>query len=130
MTKATRVIIRGDVTVEFNHSGKMESSTTVSPAEHTDSRPGDVDVSAIMYYGDTIIVGEFSNPWIGSPWAAVGTHDLDSGWSNDRTDLGEGESKVFNVTIFTDDSEIIQKVRVIRLADTDTKNFEVWPNWY
>ena len=108
----------------------MQKSTTVSPAEYTDSRSGDVDVIAIMYFDDTILVGEFSNPWIGSPWAAVGTHDFDSGWSNDRTDLSVGESKVFEITIFREDDEFVQRVRVLRLADTDTKNFEVWPNWY
>ena len=79
--------------------------------------------------GNIILTFEMNNPWIGSPWAAVGQAIGDSGWKNDRTDMGEGDSHVFCTTFYTDDDEYNFYTRVIRLSDTDTKNFEVYPGW-
>ena len=94
-----------------------------------DSKPGDVDVSGEFYNDNIILVFEMNNPWIGSPWAAVGQALGDSGWKNDRTNLDEGESHVFTTTFYTDDDSYDVKTRVVRLKDTDTKNFVIYPNW-
>lgn len=77
---------------------------------------------------------EFSNPWIGYPWGAVGPYLDDNGWNNDRTNFSEDETKVFHLKFADsgDDGEAMDfYVKVTRLADSDTKNFVMqlgyWP---
>ena len=132
MTKATKVTIRangGSWSVSGNQSKytQINGSDSVS---YTGSNSGDVDVTGEFYNDNIILQFEMNNPWIGCPWAAIGQSIGDSGWNNDRTNLSEGEDHIFSTTFYTDDSEYVFKTRVIRLADTDTKNFEVWPGWW
>ncbi len=132
MAKSTKVTVRangGTWMVNANGSDykQIGGSETFT---YTDSKSGDVDVAGEFYNDNIIIQFEMSNPWIGSPWAAVGQAMGDSGWDNDRTSMDEGDSHVFSTTIYTDDDEYTFNTRVIRLSDTDTKNFEVWPGWY
>ena len=96
----------------------------------TGSASGDVDVTGEFYNDNIIISFEMNNPWIGWPWAAVGQAIGDSGWKNDRTNLDQGESHIFTTTIYTDDDQYDFKTKVVRLNDTDTKNFEVYPGWW
>jgi len=92
---------------------------------------GDIDVVGEFYNDNVVLQFLMNNPWIGCPWAAVGEYLGDiGGWKNGRTALSEGEDHIFVQTIYNDDSEYDFKTRVIRLADTDTKNFEVWPGWW
>ena len=129
--KDTKVTIRangGNWTVNGNDSNYTNISGNES-VSYQDSKSGDVDVSGTFYNGNIILTFEMNNPWIGSPWAAVGQAIGDSGWKNDRTDMGEGDSHVFCTTFYTDDDEYNFYTRVIRLSDTDTKNFEVYPGW-
>jgi len=132
MSKSTKVTVRangGSWMVNANGSAykKIVGNDTFT---YTDSRSGDVDVAGEFYNDNIILQFEMSNPWIGSPWAAIGQSIGDSGWNNGRTDMGEGDSHIFTTTIYNDDDEYTFKTRVIRLSDTDTKNFEVWPGWY
>jgi hypothetical protein len=94
------------------------------------SASGGVDVTGEFYNDNIVLQFEMNNPWMGSPWAAVGQAIGDSGWDNDRTNLGEGDDHVYTTTIYTDDDQYDFKTRVIRLSDTDTKNFEVYPDWW
>jgi hypothetical protein len=132
MSKSTKVTVRangGTWMVNANGSAykQIGGSETFTC---TDSKSGDVDVSGEFYNDNIIIQFEMNNPWIGSPWAAVGQAMGDSGWDNDRTSMDEGDSHVFSTTIYNDDDEYTFNTRVLRLSDTDTKNFEVWPGWY
>lgn len=132
MSKSTKVTVRangGTWMVNANGSAykQIGGSETFT---YTDSKSGDVDVSGEFYNDNIIIQFEMNNPWIGSPWAAVGQAMGDSGWDNDRTSMDEGDSHVFSTTIYNDDDEYTFNTRVLRLSDTDTKNFEVWPGWY
>jgi len=78
---------------------------------------------------------EFSNPWMGYPWAAIGESIDDSGWNNNRTNLSVGEVKVFHLKYYDggDDGGYNDfYVKVTREEDTDTKNFKMhlgyWPD--
>jgi hypothetical protein len=129
--KSTKVIVRannGSWMVSANQSPyiSVEGNTTFTCVG---SNSGDVDVTGEFYNSNIILQFEMNNPWIGYPWAAVGPYIGDSGWKNDRTSLSEGESHIFVNTIYGDDYEFDFKTRVIRLADTDTKNFELWIDW-
>ncbi len=133
MAKSTKVTLRangGTWMVNANGS-KYKQISGSDTFTYIDSRSGDVDVAGEFYNDNVILQFEMSNPWIGSPWAAIGqaVDDL-GGWNNNRTSLSEGEDHVFSTTFYTDDDEYVFKTRVIRLADTDTKNFEIWPGWW
>ena len=76
---------------------------------------------------------EFNNPWIGTPWGAIGKSSDENGRENDKTNFNEGESKIFNLSYYDggDDGEYDNMpVKVTRLDDTDTKNFIMELNYY
>lgn len=129
--KATKTIFRangGSWTVSANGSNYKEitgNETFVCVG----SESGGVDVTGEFYNNNIVLQFEMNNPWIGSPWAAIGQAIGDSGWSNGRTELQEGEDHVYTTTIYGEDDEFSFNTRVIRLLDTDTKNFEIYPNW-
>lgn len=131
MTKATQVIFKangGNWTVHANGSDYKQVSGD-DKFICVGSVSGGVDVVGEFFNDNIILQFEMSNPWIGSPWAAVGQAISDNGWDNDRTNLSEGESHVFTTTIYTDDDSFEFKTRVARLKDTDTKNFAIYPDW-
>ena len=130
--KSTRVVVRANggswqVSSDHQHYIHIAGSQTYECVGS-----GDIDIVGEFYdEGNIILQFLANNPWIGSPWVAVGEYLGDiGGWKNGRTALSEGEDHIFVQTIYTDDSEYDVKTRVIRLADTDTKNFEIWPGWY
>ncbi len=132
MSKLTKVIFRangGSWVVKANGSEYKRISGNETFV-YADSVSDGVDVSGEFYNDEIVLQFEVNNPWIGSPWAAIGqsVDDL-GGWGNDRTSLSEGEDHIFSTTFYTDDDEYVFKTRVIRLADTDTKNFEILPDW-
>ena len=132
MSKSTKVTFRangGSWAVCANQS-EYKRIAGNETAVFVGSNSGGVDVEGEFYNDNIILSFEMNNPWIGYPWAAVGQSIGDSGWKNDRTSLSEGEDHIFTTTIYTYDSEYEIRTRVIRLVDTDTKNFEVWPNWW
>jgi hypothetical protein len=130
--KDTRVIFRangGSWRLTMNGSSYRRISGDES-FECTGSNSGGVDVVGEFYNDRVVLQIEVNNPWIGSPWAAIGqVIDDMGGWSNGRTELSEGEYHIFSTTFYTDDDEYVFNTRVIRLMDTDTKNFEIYPDW-
>jgi len=131
MTKETKVIVRangGTWKVTADHA----NYTTISGSDKFVCQgSGDIDVVGEFYNDSIVLQFLVNNPWIGSPWAAVGQYLGDiGGWKNGRTSLSEGEEHIFVQTIYTDDDHWDFKTRVVRLADTDTKNFEIWPGWW
>jgi len=132
MAKLTKVIFRangGSWMVKTNGS-KYQKISGNETFIYADSVSDGVDVVGEFYNDEIVLQFEVNNPWIGSPWAAIGQAIGDSGWGNGRTSLSEGEDHVFSTTFYTDDDEYVFKTRVIRLSDTDTKNFEILPDWW
>lgn len=130
--KDTRVIFKangGSWRLTMNGSSYRRISGDES-FECTGSNSGGVDVVGEFYDDKIILQIEVNNPWIGSPWAAIGQAIDDSGWDNDRTALSEGEHHIFSTTFYTDDDEFEFKTKVVRLKDTDTKNFEIYPGYW
>jgi|688.fasta_scaffold132511_5 hypothetical protein len=137
MTKPTKVTVIGE---GYNISANNYPSTYMSgdPVVYIGSNSGDVDVVGSFQDNnlpDCLFQFEFNNPWIGSPWAAVGNAIDDSGWDNDRTDMDVNDVKVFHLQFYDggDDGEYNDfYVKVTRNDDTDTKNFTMelgyWPN--
>ena len=135
MAKPTKITIKGEgyhVTVN-GQSDYLNDTLT-----YTGSASGGTDI--IGSFQDANIPYccfqfELNNPWINYPWAAVGPYADDNGWSNDRTNFGVGDVKVFHLKFYDggDDGEYNDfYVKVTRVADTDTKNFEMeldyWPS--
>jgi hypothetical protein len=69
---------------------------------------------------------ELNNPWIGSPWGAVGPYADENGWSNCRIGFSVGDVRVWKCGYADggDDGETMYVyARLSRTDDTDTKNF-------
>jgi hypothetical protein len=137
MTKPTKVKAIGD---GYNISANNYPSVYLSgsPVEFVGSESGGVDVVGSFQDNNLpncLFQFEFNNPWIGDPWAAIGTAVDDNGWGNDRTNFDVNDVKVFHLKFYDggDDGEYNDfYVKVTREEDTDTKNFTMeigyWPS--
>lgn len=133
MAKSTHLTIKGE---NFHVSCNGNNDFLNSQLDYTGSSSGGVDIVGSFQDANLpncLFQFEFNNPWIGSPWGAIGTAIDDSGWDNDRTNFREGDSKIFNLKFYDggDDGEYEDfPVKVSRLGDTDTKNFVMELGYY
>jgi hypothetical protein len=135
MAKSTKLTIKGE---GYHITCNNQSVYLNDQVEFVGSVSGGTDILGSFQDAnlpDCCFQFEFNNPWIGYPWGAVGPYADDNGWSNDRTNFGQGESKVFHLKFYDggDDGEYNDfYVRVTRQDDTDTKNFlmelDYWPS--